>query len=187
MPRGTPHHPHDSIVDSAIHSELQRCRRKRKTRQLLLHSCRTRCTWTGSSDILDLSKCRSDSPGVGPRVGQAFPRVAASGAGNVVLQWHSGGIARQAQVSASTSRRGAENAPDRVSGSFASPMPSMIRTIKFWTTLALWNRWRHDTFKDDRETELHFLDELPTNDGKGVVAVAAPAEVWSPRASRHTS
>ena len=57
----------------------------------------------------------------------------------------------------------------------------------FWTTLALWNRWRHDTFKDDRETELQFLDELPTNGGKGVVAVAAPAEVWSPRASRHTS
>ena len=31
----------------------------------------------------------------------------------------------------------------------------------FWTTLALWNRWRHTTFKDNREAEKEFLDELP--------------------------
>ena len=24
----------------------------------------------------------------------------------------------------------------------------------FWTTLSLWNRWRHDTYKDNREAEL---------------------------------
>ena len=30
----------------------------------------------------------------------------------------------------------------------------------FWTTLALWNRWRHDTYKDDRQAELQYLDEL---------------------------
>ena len=30
-----------------------------------------------------------------------------------------------------------------------------------WTTLKLWNRWRHDTYKDDREAEVQFLDELP--------------------------
>eukprot|EP00966_Prymnesium_polylepis_P327807 7383645-Prymnesium_polylepis.1 len=32
----------------------------------------------------------------------------------------------------------------------------------FWTTVALWNRWRHATYKDDREGELQYLDELPT-------------------------
>ena len=32
----------------------------------------------------------------------------------------------------------------------------------FWTTLGLWNRWRHETYKDDRKAELQFLDELPT-------------------------
>lgn len=31
----------------------------------------------------------------------------------------------------------------------------------FWTTLSLWNRWRHDTYKDNRDAELQFLDELP--------------------------
>ena len=31
----------------------------------------------------------------------------------------------------------------------------------FWTTLGLWNRWRHDTYKDDPEAEKQFLDELP--------------------------
>ena len=34
-------------------------------------------------------------------------------------------------------------------------------TKGFWTTLFLWNRWRHDTFKDDRDAELLYLDELP--------------------------
>ena len=24
----------------------------------------------------------------------------------------------------------------------------------FWTTLGLWNRWRHETYKDDRQAEL---------------------------------
>ena len=31
----------------------------------------------------------------------------------------------------------------------------------FWTTLGLWNRWRHETYKDDRAAEEEFLDELP--------------------------
>ena len=30
-----------------------------------------------------------------------------------------------------------------------------------WTTLALWNRWRHQTYKDRRDDELQYLDELP--------------------------
>jgi hypothetical protein len=34
-------------------------------------------------------------------------------------------------------------------------------TSGFWTTLALWNRWRHATYKDDREAERQYLDELP--------------------------
>ena len=28
----------------------------------------------------------------------------------------------------------------------------------FWTTLALWNRWRHDTYKNDREAEKQYFD-----------------------------
>ena len=31
----------------------------------------------------------------------------------------------------------------------------------FWVPLPLWNCWRHDTYKDDREAEKVFLDELP--------------------------
>ena len=31
----------------------------------------------------------------------------------------------------------------------------------FWTTVALWNRWRHATYKDDRDAEKQYLDELP--------------------------
>jgi hypothetical protein len=31
----------------------------------------------------------------------------------------------------------------------------------FWTTLGLWNRWRHDTYKDNRDAELQYLDMKP--------------------------
>ena len=31
----------------------------------------------------------------------------------------------------------------------------------FWTTVGLWNRWRHETYQDDREAEKEYLDELP--------------------------
>ena len=37
-----------------------------------------------------------------------------------------------------------------------------------WTTLTLWNRWRHETFKDDRDAETQYLDELP--DAKAAAA-----------------
>ena len=30
----------------------------------------------------------------------------------------------------------------------------------FWATVGLWNRWRHETYKDDREAEKEYLDEL---------------------------
>ena len=30
----------------------------------------------------------------------------------------------------------------------------------FWTTLPLFNRWRHDTYKENRDAELQYLDEL---------------------------
>ena len=30
-----------------------------------------------------------------------------------------------------------------------------------WTTLTLWNRWRHNTYKDRRDDELQYLDKLP--------------------------
>ena len=35
-------------------------------------------------------------------------------------------------------------------------------TKGFWTTLALWNRWRADTYRDDPDSEMQYLDELPT-------------------------
>ena len=41
----------------------------------------------------------------------------------------------------------------------------------FWTTLALWNRWRHETYKDNREAELQYLDELPATSGKAAASV----------------
>lgn len=31
----------------------------------------------------------------------------------------------------------------------------------FWTTLALFNRWRHETYKNNRADEKQYLDELP--------------------------
>ena len=31
----------------------------------------------------------------------------------------------------------------------------------FWVPLHLWNRWRHETYKTDRDAEKQFLDELP--------------------------
>jgi len=31
----------------------------------------------------------------------------------------------------------------------------------FWTTLALFNRWRHETYKDRRNDELQYLDAVP--------------------------
>ena len=31
----------------------------------------------------------------------------------------------------------------------------------FWTTLTLFNKWRHETYKDKRELELQYLDERP--------------------------
>ena len=51
----------------------------------------------------------------------------------------------------------------------------------FWVPLGLWNRWRHDTYKENRNAELVYLDELPaeaapaaaTGDG---TAVSAPSE-----------
>ena len=39
-------------------------------------------------------------------------------------------------------------------------------------TLALWNRWRHETYKDDREAEKVYLDELPAAPAATVPAYA---------------
>jgi hypothetical protein len=36
----------------------------------------------------------------------------------------------------------------------------------FWTTLLLFNRWRHDTYKHNRDAEKQYLDELPGS-GRG--------------------
>ena len=52
----------------------------------------------------------------------------------------------------------------------------------FWTTLGLWNRWRHDTFKDKREAELEYLDELPAAAADTVSADAPKEAVKQPPA-----
>ena len=44
-------------------------------------------------------------------------------------------------------------------------------TKGFWTTLLLWNRWRHDTYKDKPDDELQYLDELPAVPPKAAAAV----------------
>ena len=47
----------------------------------------------------------------------------------------------------------------------------------YWTTLALWNKWRHHTYKDNPEAELQFLDELPVARQAGPAAPDANADV----------
>ena len=44
----------------------------------------------------------------------------------------------------------------------------------FWTTVALWNRWRHETYRDDREAEKQYLDQLSS----------APALAAEPEAAK---
>ena len=51
----------------------------------------------------------------------------------------------------------------------------------FWTTLALWNRWRHTTYKDNRAAELQFLDELPHS----VPPPASEAKKAAPEVKTH--
>ena len=41
----------------------------------------------------------------------------------------------------------------------------------FWTTLPLWNKWRHETYKERRDDELIYLDELATAPAAAPVAV----------------
>ena len=49
-------------------------------------------------------------------------------------------------------------------------------TKGFWAPLTLWNRWRHDTYKHNREAELIYLDELPAAASPGAEPGAADAE-----------
>ena len=53
----------------------------------------------------------------------------------------------------------------------------------FWTTLALWNRWRHDTYKDDPEAELPYLDELPS--ARSTTTAAPDAKKQPPAIKQH--
>ena len=51
----------------------------------------------------------------------------------------------------------------------------------FWVPLGLWNRWRHETYKDNREAELPFLDALPAAAPAALAsAAAAPKEAKEP-------
>jgi hypothetical protein len=53
----------------------------------------------------------------------------------------------------------------------------------FWTTLSLWNRWRHLTYKDNTNGELPFLDRLP--EAAKAKAPAAPKEKEEPEVKSH--
>ena len=59
----------------------------------------------------------------------------------------------------------------------------------FWTTLGLFNRWRHDTYKNDREAEKQYLDELPASDngadGRASAASTAPDKKEEPAVKKH--
>ena len=72
---------------------------------------------------------------------------------------------RSATSSLHTRRPGARPTRARASASCACPTSDAIDDPDhkgFWTTLALFNRWRHDTYKENRDAELQYLDELTT-------------------------
>jgi len=50
----------------------------------------------------------------------------------------------------------------------------------FWTTLSLWNKWRDQTYRNDRDTELQYLDQLPAVSA----ANASSADKQSPAGAR---
>jgi hypothetical protein len=56
----------------------------------------------------------------------------------------------------------------------------------FWTTLSLWNRWRHHTYKDNTNAELPFLDRLPAAAAKAKApAASGPKEKEAPEIKKH--
>ena len=50
----------------------------------------------------------------------------------------------------------------------------------FWTTLGLFNRWRDQTYKSDRETEKQYLDELRAAPAAGAPAAEQQAPAGAP-------
>ena len=56
----------------------------------------------------------------------------------------------------------------------------------FWTTLGLWNRWRHETYKDNRQEELQYLDELaPVLEPEDAAPAAAKNKADGPEIRTH--
>ena len=55
----------------------------------------------------------------------------------------------------------------------------------YWTTLALWNRWRHETFKARPDDELQYLDALPTETNVAVATKSAKVEKAPPPVKLH--
>ena len=57
----------------------------------------------------------------------------------------------------------------------------------FWTPLQLFNRWRHNTYKDDREAEMQYLDDVPgtTAAAAAVAAAAADKPKSEPEVKKH--
>ena len=54
----------------------------------------------------------------------------------------------------------------------------------FWTTLHLWNRWRHATYVNNRQAEMQFLDEMPGAD-LSAAAAARKEEKTPPEIKLH--
>jgi hypothetical protein len=55
----------------------------------------------------------------------------------------------------------------------------------FWTTLALFNRWRHETYKDRRNDELQYLDAVPAAPAGNQAAAPSPTEKTPPEIKQH--
>jgi hypothetical protein len=55
----------------------------------------------------------------------------------------------------------------------------------FWTTLSLWNRWRHNTYADNPEGEKPYLDPLPQAEAGRIERVVAAAEKKPPAVKDH--
>ena len=123
--------------------------------------------------------CAGHAPREGPRAGQALPRAGSYRAGRV-LRRHRGRVRRA--PSRSMQKLGAPRTAARAFASSASRTRSTTRTTRgFWTTLPLWNRWRHFTYEDDPEAEKEFLDELPkTETSKAVDSSVASAQKAAP-------
>ena len=49
----------------------------------------------------------------------------------------------------------------------------------FWTTLSLWNKWRDQTYRNDRDAELQYLDQLPAVSAANALSADQQCPQWA--------